>query len=187
MCSRSSGSRRSITFTALVCAGAALVAVIAPLPAHADTFDSALLVADAGIGDHAVDDAPAGDGETAVGGPTTTTATVSTETTAPSTLPSVLPDTAGGEIDPPTVASDVGSPRATTLTPSVLPDTGSGEIDPLTVASVVGSPGASSDTQALLPATGSDHLDRMMAAAVLLFVMGVFLLGIAHGRRRSIT
>ena len=87
-------------------------------------------------------------------------------------------------VDPtlmPTVASETTEPAA-----SELSDPVTGDIDPSTVASDVGLPRATSHPHSLLPATGSDPLDCMMAVAVLLLLTGVLALGVAHGRRRSI-
>ena len=172
MCSRRSGSRRSPKLVALMCAGAAIAAVIAPRPvdaavsrAFAPSFSIIALVA------------PPVD--------PTLMPTVTSETTEPAA--SELSDPVTGDIDPSTVASDVGLPSTTIPASSALPETGSGgDIDPSTVASDAGVPRATSHPHSLLPATGSEPLDRIMAVAALLLLTGVLALGVAHGRRRSI-
>ena len=201
MCSRRSGSHRSPKLVALMCAGAAIAAVIAPRPvdaavsrSFAPSFSVIALVAPPvdptlmpTVASETTEPAASELSDPVTGD--IDPSTVASDVGLPSTtIPasSALPETgSGGHIDPSTVATDVGLPSATT--PWVLPDTGSGgDIDPSTVASDAGVPRATSHPHSLLPATGSDPLDRMMAVAVLLLLTGVLALGVAHGRRRSI-
>jgi len=160
MTSRRSGSPSLLALAALLCAGGVLATVVAPQPADAamryidvdgDSTDVVIHATDIVIDDLV----PAVDPSLTTTPPATTTPPMVLTSTSVSTLP----DTGGDGPETITVASDVGSPRAT--------------------------PAAVTTPEGILPNTGSSRLGRLTAAAAMSLVMGVLVLGVSHARRRT--